>query len=88
MRHAITIAAALAALSGAALAQAAPESGKPTPGKQAPGKPTPESSRSLDEAMPDVDPGVLAQCRDSAATRNLKGSARDQFIRACIEPED
>ncbi|WP_238296871.1 PsiF family protein [Methylobacterium soli] len=38
--------------------------------------------------MTDVDPAVLTQCKDSAATKRLKGAARDEFMRSCVTPED
>jgi psiF repeat-containing protein len=41
-----------------------------------------------DDALTDVDPAVLAQCKDSAATKRLKGAARDEFMRSCVTPED
>ena len=73
---------ALACLPGSALAQQGARSPTET------NKPAPSTGAINDDAMTDVDPAVLAQCKDSAATKRLKGVARDEFMRSCVTPED
>jgi hypothetical protein len=73
---------ALACLPGSAHAQQGTRS--PTEAN----KPNSSTGAINDDAMTDVDPAVLAQCKDTAATKRLKGTARDEFMRACVTPED
>jgi hypothetical protein len=82
MRKMVTLGAlaVLAGLSSSAVAQSTtPSLDRGTPSAK------PDSS---DDAMTDVDPAVLAQCKDSAARRKLNGSAREQFIKSCVLPKD
>lgn len=53
-----------------------------------PGKPAPRSDTRSDDAMTDVNPAVLARCREEAARKNLRGEARTLFMRTCVDPED
>ncbi|RVU18754.1 hypothetical protein [Methylobacterium oryzihabitans] len=50
-------------------------------------KPAP-SGQSADDAMTDVDPAVVAQCKSEADRKRLKGAPRTEFLRACADPED
>ncbi|WP_298965227.1 hypothetical protein [uncultured Methylobacterium sp.] len=50
-------------------------------------KPVP-SGQSADDAMTDVDPAVVAQCKSEADRKALKGAPRTEFLRACADPED
>lgn len=73
--------AGMACLSGSALAQG--QASRSNTNKP------PVSTGALNEdAMTDVDPAVVNQCKDTAAKKLLKGAERDQFIRSCVEPED
>ncbi|MFE1598792.1 hypothetical protein [Methylobacterium sp. ID0610] len=84
MKHAL-LAGATALLASLSLPAAAKD-----PPRPAVTKPSPEPARpaAAEEAMPGVDPAVLAQCRTEADGKRLRGEDRATFLKSCTEPED
>lgn len=86
MKHALLALSTAALLAGLSL----PVGAKDPPARAGAAKPAPkpEAPGPVDEAVPGVDPAVLAQCRAEADDKRLKGEARSTFMKSCIEPED
>lgn len=47
-----------------------------------------DQQRGSDDAMTDIDPMILEQCKAEATNKRLIGKEREQFVLSCVEPED